>query len=62
MTTRLEEGPDGSDDRNEPGFAREGDDPLLVVLRPDAEFLGPPPGRYEAIRRAASRRRLLRAA
>ncbi|MFC8002589.1 hypothetical protein ACFUCH_29975 [Streptomyces olivaceus] len=40
----------------------EADDPLLVVLRPGADFLGPPPGRYREIRRAASRRRLLRAA
>ncbi|MDX3323064.1 hypothetical protein PV415_39950, partial [Streptomyces sp. ME03-5684b] len=54
MTTRLE------DEMDEPGSDR--DDPLLVVLRPGADFLGPPPGRYEAIRRAASRRRLLRAA
>ncbi|MGC3002009.1 hypothetical protein ACPF8X_27450, partial [Streptomyces sp. G35A] len=53
MTTRLE---------NDPEFGREDDDPLLIVLRPDAGHLGPPPGRYEAIRRAASRRRLLRAA
>lgn len=56
MTTRLEDEMDG------PGSGPDGDDPLLVVLRPDADFLGPPPGRYEAIRRAASRRRLLRAA
>ncbi|MFL9659491.1 hypothetical protein ACJ7VE_38020, partial [Streptomyces sp. PB17] len=56
MTTRLE------DEMDEPGPGRDGDDPLLVVLRPGADFLGPPPGRYEAIRRAASRRRLLRAA
>ncbi|MGW1635182.1 hypothetical protein ACWCPU_38665, partial [Streptomyces anthocyanicus] len=52
MTTRLE------DEMDESGSDR--DDPLLVVLRPGADFLGPPPGRYEAIRRAASRRRLLR--
>ncbi|MYS52208.1 hypothetical protein GTW46_19415, partial [Streptomyces sp. SID6013] len=62
MTTRLEDGPDGPDDRDEPGFGPDGDDPLLVLLRPGADFLGPPPGRYEAIRRRASRRRLLRAA
>ncbi|MFJ4329572.1 MULTISPECIES: hypothetical protein [unclassified Streptomyces] len=55
MTTRLE------DEMDEPGSGPDGDDPLLVVLRPGADFLGPPPGRYEAIRRAASRRRLLRA-
>jgi len=51
LTTRLDDGPEfGSDD------------PLAVILRPPAEHLGAPPGRYEAIRRAAGRRRLLRAA
>ncbi|WP_432133671.1 MULTISPECIES: hypothetical protein [unclassified Streptomyces] len=39
-----------------------GDDPLAVILRPRPEFLGAPPGRYEAIRRAAHRRRLARTA
>ncbi|WP_234534342.1 hypothetical protein [Streptomyces shenzhenensis] len=38
------------------------DDPLAVILRPPSAHLGPPPGRYEEIRRAASRRRLVRAA
>lgn len=38
------------------------DDPLTVIMRPPTEYLGAPPGRYEAIRRGASRRRLLRAA
>lgn len=41
------------------------EDPLTVILRPfsdRADLLGPPPGRYEAIRRTAARRRLLRAA
>ncbi|GAB7104776.1 hypothetical protein JCM4814A_30900 [Streptomyces phaeofaciens JCM 4814] len=39
------------------------DDPLTVVLRPpSAGRLAPPPGRYEEIRRGASRRRVLRAA
>ncbi|MFJ8788514.1 hypothetical protein [Streptomyces sp. NPDC102462] len=51
MTTRFD---------GDPEFAP--DDPLLVVLRPPADHLGPPPGRYEAIRRAAARRKLLRAA
>ncbi|RSN46834.1 hypothetical protein DMH12_28490, partial [Streptomyces sp. WAC 04229] len=32
------------------------------MLRPETAYLGPPPGRYEAIRKTASRRRLLRAA
>ncbi|MBK3581887.1 hypothetical protein JHN63_50745, partial [Streptomyces sp. MBT65] len=54
MTTHFDEG-DG-----EPG--RDLDDPLTVILRPSsAEYLGPPPGRYETIRRGANRRRLLRA-
>ncbi|MEU3507572.1 hypothetical protein ABZ733_06540 [Streptomyces longwoodensis] len=38
------------------------DDPLAVILRPGSGHLGPPPGRYEAIRRAAARRRLVRTA
>ncbi|MDR6977647.1 hypothetical protein J2X68_004366 [Streptomyces sp. 3330] len=38
------------------------DDPLTVILRPVPGHLGPPPGRYEAIRRGAVRRRLLRTA
>ncbi|MCQ9129457.1 hypothetical protein [Streptomyces hilarionis] len=38
------------------------DDPLTVVLRPPAGHLGPPPGRYEQIRRGAVRRRALRTA
>lgn len=52
MTTRFDDEPefDGPDD------------PLTVVLRPPAAYLGPPPGRYEEIRRAAGRRRLVRAA
>ncbi|MGW0827541.1 hypothetical protein [Streptomyces sp. NPDC002845] len=54
MTTRFDDGPDG------PEF--DPDDPLAVILRPTSAHLGPPPGRYEAIRRTASRRRLLRAA
>ncbi|WUA54903.1 hypothetical protein OG739_26350 [Streptomyces longwoodensis] len=35
---------------------------MTVILRPGADHLGAPPGRYEAIRRAAARRRLLRTA
>jgi hypothetical protein len=38
------------------------DDPLTVILRPAPGHLGPPPGRYEEIRRGAARRRVLRAA
>ncbi|MGW1257392.1 hypothetical protein ACWD5Q_19970 [Streptomyces sp. NPDC002513] len=51
MTTRLDDGPEF-----------EPHDPLAVILRPPSEHLGPPPGRYGAIRRAAARRRVLRAA
>ncbi|MFI1441989.1 hypothetical protein [Streptomyces fructofermentans] len=51
MTTRFDEGPEF-----------EPDDPLAVILRPPSDYLGPPPGRYEAIRRAAVRRRVLRVA
>ncbi|MER6424290.1 hypothetical protein [Streptomyces sp. NPDC001137] len=51
MITHSDEGPDFDPD-----------DPLTVLLRPPAEYLGTPPGRYEEIRRGASRRRLLRAA
>ncbi|MFF9489604.1 hypothetical protein [Streptomyces sp. NPDC014676] len=40
----------------------EPDDPLAVILRPASDRLGPPPGRYEEIRRGAARRRLVRAA
>ncbi|BBC30285.1 hypothetical protein SGFS_015790 [Streptomyces graminofaciens] len=40
----------------------EPDDPLAVILRPPSDRLGPPPGHFETIRRAAGRRRLLRAA
>ncbi|MFJ5729036.1 hypothetical protein [Streptomyces paradoxus] len=53
MTTRLD------DDGPEPGT----DDPLAVILRPSSpEYLGAPPGQYRAIRRRATRRRLLRTA
>ncbi|WP_210585257.1 hypothetical protein [Streptomyces sp. GESEQ-35] len=51
MTTRLDEDPEFGPD-----------DPLAVILRPASEHLAPPPGRYESIRRTASRRRLFRAA
>ncbi|SDD88795.1 hypothetical protein SAMN05216505_11320 [Streptomyces prasinopilosus] len=51
MITHSDEGPDF-----------EPDDPLAVILRPSSDYLGPPSGRYEAIRRAAARRRLARAA
>ncbi|MEW2301032.1 hypothetical protein AB0958_13830 [Streptomyces sp. NPDC006655] len=52
MTTRFDD---------EPEFGGP-DDPLTVILRPPAAHLGPPPGRYEEIRRAAGRRRLVRTA
>ncbi|MFC4507499.1 MULTISPECIES: hypothetical protein [Streptomyces] len=48
--------------RLEPDHAPDPDDPLTVVLRSTHGHLVPPPGRYEEIRRGASRRRTLRAA
>ncbi|WP_262702544.1 MULTISPECIES: hypothetical protein [Streptomyces] len=56
MTPRCDDGPEHI------GPEREPDDPLAVILRPPSDYLGPPPGRYEAIRRAAARRKLLRTA
>ena len=54
MTTHFDEGDEGPD--------IDPDDPLTVILRPSStEYLGPPTGRYESIRRGANRRRLLRA-
>ncbi|MFF0187844.1 hypothetical protein [Streptomyces sp. NPDC005244] len=50
MITHSDDGPDF-----------EPDDPLAVIMRPPSDLLGPPAGRYEAIRRGAARRRLLRA-
>ncbi|MGX1272653.1 hypothetical protein [Streptomyces phaeoluteigriseus] len=44
------------------GTDRAPDDPLTVILRPPSGHLAPPPGHYEAIRRGAVRRRLLRTA
>ncbi|MFH0517288.1 hypothetical protein ACHBTE_08930 [Streptomyces sp. M41] len=55
MTTRF--------DGDEEGVESAADDPLAVILgAPSTEYLAAPPGRYEAIRRRASRRRLLRTA
>ncbi|WP_217234608.1 hypothetical protein [Streptomyces sp. AC555_RSS877] len=51
MITHSDEGPEF-----------EPDDPLAVILRPASDYLGPPAGRYAAIRRRAARRRLVRAA
>ncbi|MFD7699280.1 hypothetical protein [Streptomyces caelestis] len=51
MITHADEGPEFDPD-----------DPLAVVLRPGSDHLGPPPGRFEEIRRGAARRRLVRAA
>ncbi|MGV9854849.1 hypothetical protein ACWDWU_39785 [Streptomyces sp. NPDC003442] len=56
MTPRCDDGPEHI------GPEREPDDPLAVILRPPSDYLGPPPGRYEAVRRAAARRKLLRTA
>ncbi|MEU4660044.1 hypothetical protein AB0G32_39985, partial [Streptomyces sp. NPDC023723] len=52
MITRVDEGGEGPES--------DADDPFLVVLRPAPGYLSAPPGRYEQVRRAASRRRLLR--
>ena len=49
MITHSDEGPDS-----------EPEDELTVLLRPPAHYLGAPPGRYEAIRRGASRRHSVR--
>ncbi|MFE2276497.1 hypothetical protein ACFXAE_04325 [Streptomyces sp. NPDC059454] len=49
MITHSDEGPEF-----------EPDDPLAVILRPASDHLGPPPGRFEEIRRGAARRRLVR--
>ncbi|GAA0925074.1 MULTISPECIES: hypothetical protein [Streptomyces violaceusniger group] len=63
MTPRFEDGPEHNGPEPEHiGPEREPDDPLAVILRPPSDYLGPPPGRYEAIRRAATRRKLLRTA
>ncbi|MDQ0788179.1 hypothetical protein [Streptomyces sp. B3I8] len=78
MTTRFDDDPEGfrrahgaggADGRGGAGGhggpADGSEDPLAVILRPltaHADLLGPPPGRYEEIRRTAARRRLLRAA
>ncbi|MGA5183875.1 hypothetical protein ACPCBF_29480 [Streptomyces pseudogriseolus] len=49
MITHADEGPEF-----------EPDDPLAELLRPTSQHLGPPPGRFETIRRRAARRRLVR--
>ncbi|MGA5515560.1 hypothetical protein ACPCK2_04745 [Streptomyces pseudogriseolus] len=49
MITHADEGPEF-----------EPDDPLAELLRPTSDHLGPPPGRFETIRRRAARRRLVR--
>ncbi|MCF4140571.1 hypothetical protein L1856_32595 [Streptomyces sp. Tue 6430] len=53
MITHADDADDGT---------RAPDDPLTVILRPPSGHLAPPPGRYEAVRRGAVRRRLLRTA
>ncbi|MEY9992881.1 hypothetical protein ABIE67_004913 [Streptomyces sp. V4I8] len=54
MTTRFD------DDADDPELSP--DDPLAVILRPPSDHLAPPPGSYDAIRRRATRRRVIRAA
>ncbi|MGW3243712.1 hypothetical protein [Streptomyces sp. NPDC001070] len=44
------------------GRDEERDPALATLLQPGAVLLGPPPGRFREVRRAAARRRLLRAA
>ncbi|MEU3556275.1 hypothetical protein [Streptomyces fragilis] len=51
MITHADEGPEFDPD-----------DPLVDLLRPTSDHLGPLPGRFEAIRRRAARRRLTRTA
>jgi hypothetical protein len=43
------------------GHPDDPDDPLAVLLRPPGDRLAAPPGRFEAVRRSAARRRTLRA-
>ncbi|WP_128433901.1 hypothetical protein [Streptomyces cyaneus] len=54
MTTRFDDDADGTE--------LSPDDPLAVILRPSSDYLAPPAGSYRAIRRRASRRRLVRTA
>jgi hypothetical protein len=66
LTTRVDDAPDPDGSRRALDGAADGsEDPLAVILRPltsHADLLGPPPGRYEEIRRTAARRRLRRTA
>ncbi|MFE9678691.1 hypothetical protein ACFYO5_32040 [Streptomyces sp. NPDC006259] len=54
MITHADDAGDGTDHAP--------DDLLTVILRPPSGHLSPPPGHYEAVRRGAARRRLLRTA
>ncbi|MET9964529.1 hypothetical protein ABZZ80_01020 [Streptomyces sp. NPDC006356] len=54
MTTRFD------DEADDPELAP--DDPLAVILAPPSDYLAPPPGSYDTIRRRANRRRLVRTA
>ncbi|MEW2119686.1 hypothetical protein AB0945_31795 [Streptomyces sp. NPDC005474] len=62
MTTRFDEEDDP--DLGPPGPDHDPDDPLLILLAPTTTpaYLGAPPGRYEEIRRTATRRRRVRTA
>lgn len=62
MTTRFD---DDADPEFDPTTAdHDPDDPLLILLGPASApaYLGAPPGRYEEIRRTATRRRRTRVA
>ncbi|MFE0251369.1 hypothetical protein [Streptomyces sp. NPDC059010] len=67
MTRRYDEEGGGAERLDGPEGRLDGpefgpDDPLAVILRLPSGYLAPPPGHYDAIRRRASRRRLLRTA
>ncbi|WP_330288897.1 hypothetical protein [Streptomyces sp. NBC_00576] len=58
MTTRFDDDPEF----DPPGPDHDPDDPLLILLAPTPTYLGAAPGRYEEIRRTATRRRRVRTA
>ncbi len=60
MTTRFDDDEDPEFDPPVPDH--DPDDPLLVLLAPDPAYLGAAPGRFDEIRRTATRRRRVRTA